>query len=80
MERIRKYFLKGVLIMKDITKKLIMGASGIGAMALVGALLGRKDKTVEEPVDDNEVEIDEDLFQDSNYDEPITDVDENVEE
>lgn len=65
--------------MKDITKKLIMGASGVTAMALVGVLLGRKDKSEEEH-DENEVVIDEDLVPDEGSETEEDTQDENVEE
>lgn len=45
--------------MKDITKRLISGGCGLAAMALVGALLGRKDDSKEETA--NEIMLDEDL-------------------
>ena len=64
--------------MKDITKKLIMGGAGVTAMALVGALLGRKDKS-EEAKDENEIEVDADLVPDEvTMDEETSD--ENVED
>lgn len=65
--------------MKDITKKLIMGASGVGAMALVGLLLGKKDNSEEEH-NDNEVVLDESLVPDEESETEEDTQEENVEE